>query len=112
MYSSDTQLEPDPRELDMLDWLSLWYESQCDGHWERDHGPSITTIANPGWAVKIALGGTDCDGRNLDPVVYRATGSEAWRTCWTENNEFHGAGSPRQLGEILGEFRRWATMAG
>jgi hypothetical protein len=31
-----------------------------------------------------------------------------WWTCWTENNEFHGAGGPLQSAAMIETFRAWA----
>ena len=96
--------------MDVLDWLARWYDAQCDGDWEHEFGPSISTIDNPGWSLKIDLVGTDCDGRTLDCIEYNGDDEIDWWTCWTEENTFHGAGGPLHLRSLLQAFRDWATM--
>jgi Immunity protein 53 len=44
--------------LDNISWLEDWYETQCDGDWEHQHGLKIDTLDNPGWQVQIDLDGT------------------------------------------------------
>lgn len=95
--------------MDVLDWLAQWYEAQCDGDWEHASGPSINTIDNPGWSIRIELSSTDCDGRTLDPISYNDGHETEWWTCWTEGNAFQGAGGPLQLRPLLEAFRSWAT---
>lgn len=95
------------RTMDVLDRLERWYEAQCDGDWEHGFGPQISTIDNPGWRLKVDLHGTDCDGRILEPVENNYDHDTEWWRCWTEGNEFHGAGGPRKLRAILETFRAW-----
>jgi Immunity protein 53 len=98
-----------PEAMDVLDWFARWYEAQCDGGWEHQHGPSIDTIDNPGWSLKIDLTGTDCDGRTLDRIKHNYEHKTDWWTCWTENNVFNGASGPLHLRSLLEAFRDWAT---
>jgi hypothetical protein len=94
--------------MDVLDWLARWYEAQCDGDWEHGFGPSIDTIDNPGWSLRIELAGTDCGGRTLDRITHNYEHGTDWWACWTENNVFHGAGGPLHLRSLLEAFRDWA----
>ncbi|MBN9046423.1 MAG: immunity 53 family protein [Rhizobiales bacterium] len=96
--------------MDVLDWFSRWYEAQCDGDWEHGFGPSISTVDNPGWSLKIDLSGTDCDGRTLERITHNYGHEADWWTCWTENNVFHGVGGPLHLRSVLEAFRDWATI--
>ena len=95
--------------MDVLDWFARWYEAQCDGDWEHGSGPSINTIDNPGWSLKVDLARTSCDGRVLDRVTHNYGHETDWWTCWTEANTFHGAGGPLHLRSLLETFREWAT---
>jgi hypothetical protein len=92
---------------DTLDWLMRWYEAHCDGDWEHGNGPEIGTIDNPGWRLKVPLAGTECDGREFARLQHNYHDDTEWWTCWTENNEFHGAGGPRQLVALIETFRKW-----
>ncbi|RYG37176.1 MAG: hypothetical protein EON93_04025 [Burkholderiales bacterium] len=95
--------------MDVLDWLAQWYEAQCDGDWEHGHGPSISTIDNPGWSIQIPLTGTACDGRVLDRTAHNYEHETDWWICWTEDNTFNGCGGPLHLRSLLEAFRSWAT---
>ena len=92
---------------DTLRWLMQWYEGHCDGDWEHGFGPEIGTIDNPGWSLKIPLEGTECDGCEFSRLKHNYDHETEWWTCWTENNEFHGAGGPLQLAAMIETFRAW-----
>jgi hypothetical protein len=97
-----------PREEpDTLRWLMAWYEDQCDGDWEHQFGVEIGTIDNPGWTLKVALEGTQCDGHAFQRLKHNYDHETDWWTCWTEKNEFHGAGGPLQLAAMIETFRAW-----
>ena len=90
-----------------LEWLMDWYAAHCDGDWEHGFGPQIDTVDNPGWRLKIPLEGTECDGRQLARHQHHFDHDTDWWTCWTEDNEFHGAGGPHQLKALIEAFREW-----
>ena len=90
-----------------LDWLTGWYEQQCDGDWEHSFGVTIDTLDNPGWSLKIDLAGTPLNGRTMERLTHNLEHETDWWTCWTENNKFHGAGGPRQLTSLIETFRTW-----
>jgi hypothetical protein len=96
----------DPDRPDVWTWLQTWYVSQCNGNWEHHYGISISTLDNPGWRVKIDLSG-------ISPASYerREThrGEDDWCVTWIENDTFHAACGPTNLGEALHDFRVWAT---
>lgn len=48
--------------------LAEWYHAQCDDLWEHRWGISITTIDNPGFALKIELTGTQLE-RERTPTL-------------------------------------------
>jgi hypothetical protein len=90
-----------------LDWLTRWYERQCDGDWEHSYGVSIETLDNPGWSLKIDLSGTSDDGRTMDRVASDLEHETEWWTCWTDGNVFRGACGPRHLTDLIEAFRDW-----
>jgi len=93
-----------------LDWLMRWYAGQCDGEWEHGSGITIDTLDNPGWSLKIELTGTPLDGKTLDRRTHNYEHQSEWWTCWTEDNQFRGAGGPQQLGPMIQVFREWAEQ--
>ncbi len=51
---------PDPLDsMTDIERLQAWYLAQCDGEWEHGFGPTISTLDNPGWSVKVDLKGTE-----------------------------------------------------
>ena len=92
---------------DLLERIEEWYSSQCDGEWEHRWGVQIETLDNPGWIVRIDLVGTRLEGasfgrsENMDSAA-------AWLDCRTRDAQWVGAGGPRMLRRILGEFLDWA----
>src|SRR3954466_15801164 len=97
--------------------LEEWYAAQCDGEWEHGYGISIETLDNPGWWIKVDLVGTRLESRSAPEMVLHAEGMsdvadpntpERWIVCEIEGRQFHGAGDPSRLTEILRRFLEWA----
>lgn len=87
-----------------ITWIEQWYQRQCDGNWEHQHGIKVETLDNPGWHVEI-------DGLlpSSSPMQYAEEHSEtSWIRCSLENGKFDGYGDPQRLGEILALFQRWS----
>ena len=94
-----------------LDWLTQWFENQCDCEWEHGYGVTIETLDNPGWSVKVELNGTTLDGKTFERLTHGYEHETEWWTCWTEDNQFRGAGGPQQLVPMIQCFREWAEQA-
>lgn len=94
-------------KTDLLTWLESWYESQCDGDWEHAFGVSIDTLDNPGWTIKVDLDGTELEDQEMVPIREERSPLD-WVHCWVKHRQFHGAGGPQNLREILTLFRDWA----
>ena len=93
--------------MSALEDLQAWYRSQCDGDWEHNQGVTITTLDNPGWSVKIDLQDTLLESAPF-PAFEDKQSDSRWIVCKVENAQFHGAGDPDRLGDILDAFTRWA----
>ena len=93
---------------DVLKWLAAWYQLQCDGDWEHQHGVEVGTLDNPGWRLRVNLAGTELEGRYMERRVLDRS-SDDWMQCWLEDDCFHAAGGPTNLGELLRAFQAWAT---
>lgn len=87
--------------------LSEWYDAQCDDLWEHRWGISITTIDNPGFALKIELTGTLLESACFERFEFEMNDTDRWYTCWKEDCIFHGAGAPLQIEAIIEQFLRW-----
>jgi hypothetical protein len=93
---------------DALAQLQRWYADQCDGDWEHQRGVEIGTLDNPGWSVKIALGGTELEKRSFERVhVDRA--EDDWLRAWVEAGEWNAACGPLNLVEAVEAFLAWAS---
>lgn len=91
--------------------LEEWFHGQCDGTWEHQYGVRVETLDNPGWSVEIDLRGTPLHGETLAAIEIDRTPVD-WIRVRLEDDEFKGFGGPRNLGEIIRIFLRWADLRG
>ena len=89
-----------------LTWLQAWYATQCNGDWEHGYGVRIETLDNPGWGLRVDLGGTAWAERPLDRVETHRSEHD-WVVVWKDETEFHAATGPLNLGEAVHIFRLW-----
>lgn len=88
-------------------WLEQWFQTQCNGAWERSRGIIIETLDNPGWQIRIDLNETPyAEIRNASIKQLHLNDSE-WMICRIENGVFLGSGGPIMLGPIVQIFRNW-----
>ena len=92
--------------------LQAWYQQQCNGEWEHQHGVKIDTLDNPGWKVEIDLGGTSLQDAPLADHAYGVgddseKSGDDWLTCKRDGSRFLGHGGPLKLEEILQRFLAW-----
>ncbi len=90
-----------------LKWLERWFKSNCDGDWEHSYGVTISTLDNPGWAVKINLIETSLEYKKFERIKID-NGDDDWIVCWVEEGSFNGAGDTEKLFAILEIFKNWA----
>jgi hypothetical protein len=88
--------------------LQDWYFSQCDGGWEHNNGISITTLDNPGWALKIDLTYTKLSEKVFDEVVFAGKDDNDWYQCRVRNQDFEGHCGPTRLADVIALFLNWA----
>lgn len=93
---------------DNVQFISDWYERQCDGDWEHGVGIRLTTLDNPGWMITIRLDETTLDGCILE-MVTDETSDDDWIHYWADGQIFRAACSPRNLNRALSEFSRFAA---
>lgn len=89
-------------------WLINWYDSHCDGDWERLFGIEINSIDNPGWAVTISIQETDLKEKKFQKVFINRSKKD-WFVCKIENGFFNGYCGTFNFFEVLQSFRKWAT---
>ena len=89
--------------MNNIDWITKWYESQCDGDWEHYYGIQIETTDNPGWSVTIETNGTE---QVLSDIPWTLNGDmeQQWFGYKVEEGAFKAAGDPSKLDHLLGLF--------
>jgi len=89
--------------LSSLERLMIWYQSNCDGDWEHQHGIEIGSLDNPGWYLHIHLEGTP----KADSIISRRL-VERSETDWVDvevkDNMFKAHGGPGNLTEVVDMF--------
>jgi hypothetical protein len=90
--------------------LQQWFAAHCDGEWEHGSGVEIYSLDNPGWSIRIDLGGTELEDQSFTRVE-RDDGDGGWISCWREGSAFHGASGPSNLDDLARVFIDWATGA-
>ena len=89
-----------------LSWLQGWYQEQCDGDWEHQHGIKIETIDNPGWEFHVSLTGTALQTA-LPWEEEDDRGERDWIVATVKDGEFHAFGDPTKLARIIQRFRQF-----
>ena len=92
--------------MDIIMWLSKWYQSNCDGFWEHMYGIQIDSLDNSGWKVDIDLIDTLLEDREFEKIQIKNSDAD-WILCFVENDVFKGRGDPSKLKEILIVFKDW-----
>lgn len=93
-----------------VSFLQNWLQRQCNGYWERGHGVTIESLAQPGWLVTIDLLETPLETASMEPVR-RERSDKDWLICETSHGQFRGQGDAQKLVEILTIFQNWAKTA-
>lgn len=91
-----------------LSRLAEWYTSQCNGLWEHEQGIEIGTLDNPGFRIKISVFGTPLETVDFDRVEDDYDSDDHWFTCWKEDGQFHAAGAPCRIEDMIECFLAWA----
>jgi hypothetical protein len=94
-------------DASVLERLERWYLSQCDGGWEHGEGVQIDTLDNPGWSIRISLGGTSLQSRLFERLRIDRS-EDDWVHAWVEEGLWNAATGPVNLTEALSAFLAWA----
>ena len=93
--------------INLLNWLEIWYSEQCDGDWEHQNGVEIGTLDNPGWYLTV-----DCEdisyllSAHFAPIKIERDENN-WIHCRLKDGKFEGFGGPKNLCELLTVFKHW-----
>lgn len=94
---------------DALAALGRWASDQSLNYQAVSGRVQINTLDNPGWSLKVALGGTAMASRTLQPIEINRTEAD-WCHCFTRDGQFMAFGGARNLGEAIGRFIAWANQ--
>ncbi len=94
-----------------IEWLQQWYQVQCDGDWEHQHGIRIDTLDNPGWGLTIDLHGTAVERRSFRKI-WQEREPDNWIHCEVVRGSFKAACGPLNLLEVVEIFKSWVSEVG
>ena len=94
--------------MDELQQLQDWYASQCNEDWEHTFGVKIDTLDNPGWTIKVDLGGTPLEGKIL-AYTLNDRSEHDWIGASSDGTTFEAAGGPLNLRDLVEAFSRFAN---
>jgi hypothetical protein len=86
-----------------IEWLMSWYQSQCDGDWEHQHGVRTGTLDNPGWSLDVDLADTSQTGKSIPQTIIERS-EDDWVFLEVKDDEFHARGGPGNLLEMIELF--------
>ena len=92
--------------MNILCWLSEWYQSNCDGGKEHESRIEIGSLDNPGWYVDINLINTPLEDKAFTKINIDKSDDD-WFICRVENNVYKADGDPLKLEVILTIFKDW-----
>ncbi|SHN25064.1 immunity 53 family protein [Chitinophaga sp. CF418] len=92
---------------DILEWLIKWFDTNCDGEWERENQIQIHTVGNPGWYIKIDLRDTPLEDRIIDSGLIEQSDHD-WYFYRIKDTEFQASGDNSKLIFLLSKFREIA----
>lgn len=104
------ELEAKPNKLlkqqnmSALQWIQAWYQSQCDGDWEHQHGITINTLDNPGWSLKIDISNTELENLELDYRLIEISDDD-WYGFKADKYTFEAFGDPTKLETLIMKFK-------
>ncbi len=93
--------------MEIIEWISEWFASNCDGDWEHENQIKIYTVDNPGWVVRIDLRNTRLENLELDYSLVENDEND-WYGISIENAIFDGSGDLSKLFFLLSKFKEIA----
>lgn len=91
--------------MKITEWLSNWYNSNCNGDWEHTYGVTIETLDNPGWLFKADLCETTHEGKKIATKV--SNDDDDWYNIHSDGAVFIGAGDPKKLELLMNLFKEF-----
>ncbi len=97
-----------------LEWLTQWFQNNCNGRWERfrkiwirindkTDWPLSTSIE---WRISINLDDTLCEDRKFEELIKRES-KDNWLHCFKQMGIFEATCGPLNVPEVLEIFHNW-----
>jgi hypothetical protein len=93
----------------IINWISNWLLSHCDGDWEHEYGVKIETLDNPGWSVTIDLTDTELDHLDFETDIVETSDND-WYVYKVKNKQYFGAGDLNKLELLLEKFKELVEL--
>lgn len=87
------------KNLDLLNWLGEWINSQCDGDWEHEIGIQLIMYDNPAIGLKIDL--VKFEDHMINLYCYHDLSSSNWISVKVDNGYMTITGTPLMLNIIF-----------
>ncbi|MDR6197224.1 hypothetical protein QE357_004336 [Siphonobacter sp. BAB-5404] len=100
----DLMNDQDTKNINILQWLQEWYQSQCNGDWEHQYGISINTLDNLGWDLKIDIYNTELEGLEIDYQVVEVNEND-WYGFKADRYKYEAFGDPTKLETLIKKFK-------
>ncbi|WP_316834546.1 immunity 53 family protein [Pedobacter nutrimenti] len=91
--------------MEIIEWLSNWYKSNCDGDWEHQYGVKIDTLDNPGWSFEADLIDTAHEGKKI--FIESLNDDNDWYKVSSDGEKFTGAGDSGKLYFLINLFKKF-----
>jgi hypothetical protein len=88
----------------IINWITDWFTSHCDGDWEHDNMIKITTTDNPGWSVTIDLVDTGLEDLELKVGTIEKSEHD-WYFYLIREKKYFAAGDLTKLEFLLTKFK-------
>jgi hypothetical protein len=91
-------------ENEIINWISIWFKSNCNGDWEHENLITITTTDNPGWLINIDL--TDIELNFNSEIIKKVDISDDdWYFFKIKDEKFVAGGDITKLYFLLNSFK-------
>lgn len=90
--------------MEILDWISNWFSSECNGDWEHENQIKIETVSNPGWYITIDLTGTSLEELYIENDTIEKSDDD-WYFFGIKDKQFKASGDLKKISFLLNTFK-------
>lgn len=96
--------------MNSINWLTGWFQKNCDGDWEHENQIQIYTVDNPGWVVRIDLKETPLEGVEIEYKFVEHSEND-WYGFSVKNSVYDAGGDLSKLEFLITSFREIVERA-